>query len=47
MMDDNDVILIVVVACAAAVHQFIIAYSILFDDTPNSIEKKLVKKHQR
>jgi hypothetical protein len=34
MMDDNEVILIVVVACVAAVHQSIAAYSILFDDVP-------------
>jgi hypothetical protein len=47
MMDENEVILIVVVACVAAVHQFIAAYSILFDDVPTVSEKRLVKKHQR
>jgi hypothetical protein len=44
MMDDSDVIVIVVVACVAAVHQFIAAYSILFDDVPTVSEKRLVKK---
>jgi hypothetical protein len=47
MMDDNDVIIIAVAACVAAVHQFIAAYSILFDDVPTVSEKRLVKKHQR
>jgi hypothetical protein len=40
MVDDNDVILIVVVACVVAAHQFIAAYSILFDDVPTVREKR-------
>jgi hypothetical protein len=46
MMDNNDVILIVVMAYVAAVHQFITAYSILFDDAPTVREKRLVKNYQ-
>jgi hypothetical protein len=42
MMDDNYVILIVVVACVAAVHQFIAASSILFVDAPTVREKRLL-----
>jgi hypothetical protein len=32
-MDDDDVIIIFVLACVAAVQQLITAYSILFDDS--------------
>jgi hypothetical protein len=46
-MDDDDVILIVVLACVAAVHQLITANSILFDDVPTVREKRLLKKNQR
>jgi hypothetical protein len=46
-MDDDDVILIAVFACVAAVHQMIIAYAFLFDDVPTAREKKLLKKHKR
>ncbi len=45
-MDNDDAILIVVLACVAAVHQLIPAYSILFDDVSTAREKKLLKKHQ-
>jgi hypothetical protein len=41
-MDDNDVTIIVVLACVAAVHQLIIAYSIIFDHVPTVREKRLL-----
>jgi hypothetical protein len=46
-MDDDDVILIVVLACVAAVHQIITAYTILFDDVPTTRERRLLKKCKR
>jgi hypothetical protein len=45
-MDDDDLIIIVVIAFVAAFHQLITAYSILFDDLPTAREKRLAKRHQ-
>jgi hypothetical protein len=45
-MDDDDVIIVVVLACVAEVHQMIIAYSILFYGVPTVREKRLLKKSQ-
>jgi hypothetical protein len=45
-MDDDDVIIVVVLACVAEVHQMKIAYSILFDGVPTVREKRLLKKSQ-
>jgi hypothetical protein len=45
-MDDYDVILIVILACVAAVHQIITAYIILFDDVPTTRERRLLKKRK-
>jgi hypothetical protein len=47
LLDDDNVFLIVVLSCVAAVHQLITVYSILFDDVPTVREKKILKKHQR
>jgi hypothetical protein len=41
-MDDYDVIIIVVLACVAAVHQLITACTILFDDVPTAREKRIM-----
>jgi hypothetical protein len=46
-MDDDDVILISLLACVAAVHQMITAYTILFDDVPTIRERRLLKKRKR
>jgi hypothetical protein len=46
-MDDDDVILISLLACVAAVHQIITAYTILFDDVPTTSEIRLLKKRKR
>ena len=46
-MDDDDVILISLLACVAAVHQIITAYTILFDDVPTIRERRLLKKRKR
>jgi hypothetical protein len=46
-MDYDDVILISLLACVAAVYQIITAYTILFDDVPTTRERRLLKKHKR
>jgi hypothetical protein len=45
-MDDDDVFLIVVLVCVAAVHQIITAYTILFDDVRTARERRLLKKRK-
>ena len=45
-MDHDDIIIIVVVVCVAAVHQLITAYSILSGDVPTVREKRLLEKRK-
>jgi len=42
--NDEEFLIIVVVACIAAIHQLLVSYSLQFDDVPTVREKRLERK---
>jgi hypothetical protein len=42
--NDEEFLIIVVVACIAAIHQLLVSYSLKFDDVPTVREKRLERK---